>query len=181
MGFLDKVKQSVVQTAASTAKVGMDKLGLAKLEAEMIDLTKRLEIEYIRIGKRVSEFLRQGEEMEDPTIQAAFQGVQKLDAEIAQKEVEIRKVKGEAADRVETAILLEKEAKAEQEIAKLKQLLDSGVYDQAEYDMKVAMFRNEIANFKKLRALEDAYQKKLIDESEYKTKRAQILGQNIVE
>ncbi len=181
MGFFDKAKKGVVQAAASGSKVGMDKVALTKLEAEKIDLSKRLDIEYIRIGKRITEFLREGGEIADPPTQSAFNSINKLDTEIAKIEAEIQKMKAESLERTETELLLEKELKAEQEIEKLKQLLVSGVYDQAEYDMKVATITNQVTHFKKLRALEDAYQKKLIDEVTYKTKKAQILGQNVVE
>ena len=60
-------------------------------------------------------------------------------------------------------------------------MLELGVDTQDEFDRKVAALRNKVIHFKKIDALDQALSKGLINEDVYKSKKAAILGLDIVE
>ena len=175
MGLLNNVTKAAVSAGATAARGTAQK----KAELELTNLKNRYDEFYIIIGKRIAEFLRNGEEIKDPKVKQAFERIAKFDMRKAELEVRIREFKGEGVELGEASRLVAIEEKVEKEVAKCKELLDMGVDTQDEYDRKVAALRNKVTNFKQIEALEKAVSKKLISEDEYKRKKAAVLGQEV--
>ena len=154
---------------------------IKKCELDLAQVDNRYSDSYIIIGKRVSEFLRAGEEMDDPKIKEAFERISKLDVERSELELRLKELKGTIADSDEAEDRVAMEADIEKDIAKYKTLLDMGVDSQEEYDRKVATLRNKATNFKQLRALDLALTKGLLSPEDYKSKKAALLGQSVTE
>lgn len=181
MSFLDRVKKGVSEAAASAGVGVVQSTAIKKAEMELSDIINRYDECYIIIGKRISESIRNGEEINDAKVLEAFGRIQKFDLKKAELETKIREMKSDATSADEAKRLAEIEKEVDNEIAKAKELFEIGVDTQSEYDRKVAGLRNRITHFKQLNALDMAFNKKLITEEEYKKKRANLLGQDIVE
>lgn len=179
MGLLKKVTKGVTGAAINAGSSASRTAALKKAEMELADLTNRYDECYLIIGKRISEFLRNGDEIEDSRVQEAFSRITKFDANKAELENKIRELKGEADLTTEAKKLAELEEEVEKEISKCKELLEMGVDTQDDYDRKVATFQNKINNFKQLDAIEQAFKKKLISKEEYLSKKSTILGQDV--
>ena len=181
MGVFDKVSKAVSKAAISTGSGVARTAALKKAEVELADLENRYTECYIVIGKRVSEVLRSGEEIADAKVNDAFKRIQKFDREKAEKEAIIRELKGATTELTEAEALVAVEEEVESDIKKCRELLEIGVDSQEDYNRKVAVLRNKVIHFKKLRAFDAALSKNLITEEEYKQKRAALLGQSIKE
>jgi hypothetical protein len=179
MGLFDKVLKNVSEVAVSAGVSAGNAVAMKKLEAELADVNSKYDECYIIIGKRVSESLRNGEDVSDPQVKQAFVRISSFDSKKAEIESKIRELKGDEAQREEAAKLLAVEAEAEKEIEKCKQLLELGVDAQDEFDRKVALIRNRVTHHKRLDALKEALAKGLITESDFKAKTAAILGQPV--
>ena len=181
MGVFDAIKKGVTDAAVSAGTGAAQSGAIKKAEMELADLLNKYDECYMIIGKRIAESLRSGDESSDAKVTEAFQRIQNFDLKRSELEVKIREIKGEKQEMVEAAKLVKVEEEVEKEIAKCKELLEIGVDSQDEYDRKVATLRNKVSNFKQLDALDQALSKKLISEDDYKTKKARLLGQDIVE
>jgi len=181
MGVFDAIKRGVTDAAVSAGTGAAQSGAIKKAEMELADLLNKYDECYMIIGKRIAESLRSGDESSDAKVTEAFQRIQNFDLKRSELEVKIREIKGEKQEMVEAAKLVKVEEEVEKEIAKCKELLEIGVDSQDEYDRKVATLRNKVSNFKQLDALDQALSKKLISEDDYKTKKARLLGQDIVE
>jgi predicted RNase H-like nuclease (RuvC/YqgF family) len=181
MNIFNKIGSAISGTAVSAGSNLALSAQVKKCELDLAQVESRFTDSYIIIGKRVSEFLRAGDEMDDPKIKEAFGRISKLDTEKSELEHRLKELKGTIAGVDEAADLIAMEADIEKDISKYKKLLDMGVDSQEEYDRKVAMLRNKANNFKKLRALDLALSKGLISPEDFKIKKAMILGQNVVE
>ena len=181
MGVFDAIKRGVTDAAVSAGTGAAQSGAIKKAEMELADLLNKYDECYLIIGKRIAESLRSGEENSDAKVIEAFQRIQNFDLKRSELEVKIREIKGEKQEMVEAAKLVKVEEDVEKDIAKCKELLEIGVDSQEEYDRKVATLRNKVTHFKQMDALDQALSKKLISEDDYKTKKARLLGQDIVE
>ncbi len=181
MGLFDKVKKSVSKTTTELSTNFSKRSEMNKLETELEDINNRYNDCYLIIGKRIAEFLRQGEDIDDAKVNEAFGRIVKFDNRKFEIEAKLKEFKGDDALRRDAQELALAEEEAETEIKKLKDLLDSGVYDQEEYDRKVALVRNKVKYYKQLKALDQAFHKELIKFDEYKEKKAKLLGTEIEE
>jgi hypothetical protein len=180
MGLFDKVTKSVSDMAASAGTSAVQTASIKKAEMELADLNNKYDECHIIIGKRIAEFMRNGEEISDVRVKEAFDRIVKFDEKKSELEAKLRELKGEKEFTTEAIRLVEAEEAAEKEIAKCKELLEMGVDTQEEYDRKVGALRNKVDYFKQLAALEKAMAKKLISEDEYKAKKAAILGRDVI-
>jgi hypothetical protein len=181
MGMFNKIGKAISDSAVSAGSNAARLAQLKKCEMDLAEIETKYSDSYILIGKRVSEFMRAGEQMDDPKIKVAFERVVKLDSEKSELEAQLKNLKGELAESSEAEDMVAMEESVEKEIAKCKELLDMGVDNQQEYDRKVATLRNKAKNFKQLRALDLALAKNLISADDFKAKKAALLGQDIVE
>lgn len=179
MGVFDKIGKAVSKAAVSTGSGVARAAALKKAEVELADLENRYTECYVLIGKRISEVLRSGEEIADVKVNDAFKRILKFDQEKAEKEAIIRELKGAASELSEAEALVAVEEEVEREIKKCRDLMQIGVDTQEDYDRKVAVLRNKVIHFKKLRSLDEALAKSLITEDEFKQKRAAVLGQPV--
>jgi len=180
MGIFDKVTKSVSEAVVSAGTSATRTASLKKAEMELSDLNNRYDECYIIIGKRIAEFMRNGEDIDDARVKDAFGRIAKFDNKKSEIEATIRDLKGEKDLATEAQRLSEVEEEVAKEISKCKELLEMGVDSQEEYDRKVATFSNKVTNFKQLGALDTAFAKKLISEDDYKSKKAAILGKDVV-
>ncbi|MCK5680817.1 hypothetical protein KAI46_08415 [bacterium] len=180
MGIFDKVAKSVSGVAVSAGTSVTRSAALKKTEMELSDLNNKYDECYLIIGKRIAEFMRNGEDIDDARVVEAFNRISKFDTRKSELEDEIREINGEKGLATEAKKLAEVEAEVEKEISKCKELLEMGVDSQDDYDRKVAVFRNKVEHFKQLGALDTALSKKLISKDEYQTKKAAILGKDVV-
>lgn len=180
MGLFEKIGHAVSRAAVSAGSDVVHSAALRKAELEVSELVNRYDDCYIIIGKRIAEYLRNGETIEDPKVQQAFERIKKLDLERAEKESVIRDLKGASMEASEAEELVALEAEVEHDVRKCKELVDMGVDSQEEFDRRVATLRNKVKNFKQLRALDHAHRKGLIADDEYKRKTAALLGQPVV-
>jgi hypothetical protein len=181
MSFFDKVKKSVSDAATSAGTGVVQSTAIKKAEMELSDLINRYDECHIIIGKRIAEAIRNGDEVSDDKVMEAFGRIQKFDLKKAELEAKIRELKSDATSMDEAKRLAAIESEVEREIAKAKELFEIGVDTQEEYDRKVAGLRNRVTHFKQLDALDKAFAKKLITEEEFKKKRSNLLGRDIVE
>ena len=181
MGVFDAIKKGVTGAAVSAGTGAAQTGAIKKAEMELADLINRYDECYIIIGKRIAESLRSGDESSDTKVTEAFQRIQDFDLKRSELEVKIQEIKGQRQGLVEAAKLVKVEEEVEKDIAKCKELLEIGVDSQEEYDRKVATLRNKVTNFKQMDALDQALAKKLISQDDYKSKKAALLGQDIVE
>ena len=181
MGLLNKFSKAVSEAAVSAGTSATTSVAIKKFEMELSDLNNKYDECYLIIGKRIAEFIRNGNEIDDERVKGAFERILKFDQKKSELESQIKELKGDKSLAVDAKKLVEVEEEAEKEIAKFKELLDMGVDTQEEYDRKVATCRNKVENYKKLDALDKALAKKLISEEDYMAKKAAILGQNIFE
>jgi hypothetical protein len=180
MGLFDKVGKKVSEAAVSAGNSASRGASLKKAEMELSDLINKYDECYLIIGKRIAEFMRNGDDIEDTKINEAFTRITKFDQKKSEIEATIREIKGEKELATEAKKLVELEEEVEKEIAKCKELLEMGVDSQEEYDRKVAVLQNKVKHHNQLSALDTALSKKLISEEDYKIKKAAILGQDIV-
>ncbi len=164
MGLFEKIGHAVSRAAVSTGTDVMHSAALKKAEMELSEIVNRYDDCYIIIGKRIAEFLRSGETIEDPKVQQAFERIKKLDLEKAEKESAIHELKGASMEASEAEALVALEAEVEHDVRKCKELLDMGVDSQEEHDRRVATLHNKLKNFKQLRALDQARRKGLISD-----------------
>ena len=181
MGLFDKIAKNVADAATSATNSAVTGAQAKKYEFELADLNAKYDECYIIIGKRISESLRNGEQINDARVTEAFKRIQGFDEKKAEVEAKLRALRGEKSALTEAEKLVAIETDAEKEIEKLKSLLELGVDSQDEFDRKVAALRNKVIHFKKIDALDQALSKGLINEDVYKSKKAAILGQDIVE
>lgn len=179
MGVFDKIGKAVSKAAVSTGSGVARAAALKKAEVELADLENRYTECYVIIGKRISEALRSGEQIADHRVNEAFARILRFDEEKAEKEALIRELKGASSQLSEAEALVAVEEEVEREIKKCRELLELGVDAQEDYDRKVAVLRNRIIHFKKLRSLDEALAKSLISAEEFKQKRVALLGQPV--
>ena len=86
MGLFEKIGHAVSRAAVSAGSDVVHSAALRKAEMELSELVNRYDDCYIIIGKRIAEYLRNGETIEDPKVQQAFERIKKLDLERAEKE-----------------------------------------------------------------------------------------------
>jgi len=176
MGLLNKFSKAVSEVAVSAGTSATTSVSIKKFEMELSDLNNKYDECYLIIGKRIAEFIRNGNEIDDARVKGAFERILRFDQKKAELESQIKVLKGDKILAVDAKKLVEVEEEAENEIAKFKELLDMGVDTQEEYDRKVAICRNKVENYKKLDALDKALGKKLISEEDYMAKRSAILA-----
>ena len=179
MSMFNKLKSGVASAAANATTSAVKNTAIATAEAELKTLLGRYDECYIIIGKRISESLRNGDEIADEKVNGAFERIMSFDGKRAELEDKLRELKGEKRDSNEADALLQVEKEVEAEIAKCKELLDIGVDDQDDYDRKVATLQNRVTHFKKLRALDAALSKGLITDDVYNQKKAALLGEDV--
>lgn len=179
MGFLDKVTKSVTGVVVSAGTSAVKTTAIKKTQMELQDLVNRYDECYLIIGKRIAEFLRNGETIDDPKVNEAFARIVKFDKKRTELEAIIQELAGEQDTRSEALILADVEREVEDDIENCKQLLLMGVDSQEEYDNKVAVLQNRVAYFKQLNALDKALASGLISEMEYRQKRAAILSKQV--
>jgi hypothetical protein len=177
MGLFDKIGHAMSKAAVSAGTDVVRSATLRMAALELGEIMNRYDECYIIIGKRITEFLRKGENIEDPEVREAFERIKKLDLEKAEKESVIHELKGASSEATEAEELLALEGEVEKEVHKCKELLDMGVDSQEEFDNKVAALRGKVKNFKQLRVLEQARKKNLITADEYRRKTAALLEQ----
>jgi hypothetical protein len=181
MGLFDKFSKAVSEAAISAGTSATTSVAIKKIEMELTDLNNKYDECYLIIGKRIAEFIRNGNEIDDARVKGAFERISQFDIKKSELESRIKELKGDKILAIDAKKLVEVEEDAENEIAKCKELLDMGVDTQEEYDRKVATHRNKVGNYKKLDAIDKALAKKLISVDDYMAKKAAILGQNVVE
>lgn len=181
MGIFNKVKKGVVGAAVSAGSNVTNTAGIKKAEMELSNLMNKYDECYLIIGKRIAEFMRNGEDIDDAKVNEAFMRITKFDAQKSELETQIKEIKQGKEQLVEAQKLVAIEEEVDKEIAKCKELLDMGVDSQEDYDRKVASLRNKVKFAGQLNKLDQALSKKLITEDVYKQKRAAILGEEVVD
>ena len=179
MGLLNKVTRYATGAVVSASTTAVKSTVIKKTQIELQDITNKYDECYLIIGKRIAEFLRNGETVDDPKVNEAFKRILVFDKKKAELEETIRNLVGEQDVMSEAQRLADIEREVEEEVAKCKQLLDMGVDCQDEYDRKIAVLQNRVDNFKRIEALDKALSTGLITEMEYRQKKAAILSEAV--
>ena len=179
MGLLDKVARSFTGAVVSAGASAVKTTTIKKTQMELQDLINRYDECYLIIGKRIADFLRNGDVIDDAKVTEAFGRIVQFDKKRAELEEILRELSGEQDLLTEAQRLVDVEREVEEEVERCRQLLDMGVDSQAEYDRKVAILQNRIDGFKRLEAVEKAFAAGLISEMEYRQKKAALLSREI--
>ncbi len=179
MSLFKKVSGAFTGAVVSASNNVVKGATIKKAQIELQDINNRYDECYIIIGKRIADFLRNGETIDDAKVNEAFTRILKFDKKKSELEETIKCLSEEqdALSDAETLIDIEKEV--EQKIENYKSLLNNGIYSQEEYDLKVAVLQNRVNNYKLLDSLDKALAGGLISEAEYSQKKADILSRQI--
>jgi hypothetical protein len=176
--FLKNLTQSLTEgVAEASTKSAADvqrQSELSKLQTQIKEIDIKLEKQYTLLGQLVADQLRKSEPINQDSVAKSFQPIQGLDTE---KEVileKIKEVKAKQAEQQKAEDLLRIKKEVESEIKKLDELKSLGVIDEDEYEVNQVKLNKRVNNFEKLYNLKVAFERGLINQEEYRTRKASL-------
>ena len=147
---------------------------ISKLEIKIKEIDLKLEKNYTLLGQSIADTLRQNEPINSEVLFPLFRPVKDLDYERGQILEEIKEIKAKQAEQLKAQELIRTKKQVQEEIQKLQELKSLGVIDEEEIEVTQAKLNKRIHNFEKLYSLKIAFERNLISQDEYKSRKAML-------
>lgn len=145
---------------------------ILNLEIKVKEIDLKIEKNYTLLGQAVADTLRQVEPVEQEVLWSLFHPIKELDYERKQLVGVIKEIKAKQAEQLKAQELISIKKKVQDELQKLQELKDLGVVDEEEFEVAQAKLNKRIHNFEKLYSLKTAFERNLISQNEYISKKA---------
>lgn len=147
---------------------------ISNLEVILREVNLKVEKNYTLLGQAVADVLRKGEPVDQELTRPLFYPIKELDEERKQLLEAIKEIRSKQAEQLKAQELINAKKELMNELQRLQELKDLGVIDEEEFEVTQAKLNKRIYSFEKLYNLKTAFERKLISQDEYISRKAML-------
>ena len=172
--FSRAIGESFSDVATQTSAQSQRNEQLSKLNVKQKEINIKIEKNCTLIGQEVVNKVRKEEAISQELLISLFEPIKKLDIEKAEILEAIKQIKLQQAEQVKAEELIKTKKQVSEKLQKLQELKDLGVIDEDEYEVTQIKINKKVNNFDKLYNLKVAFERNLINEDEYMSRKAML-------